>query len=287
MPLDPPRADARRRRPSLPFALAGIAVLGAAGAAHAQMSPALDRFSLSVGAFSAKPEVSAAVGNRWGSLSTGDLDAGRKTLPRISGEFLIGDNHGISFEAFRYSQSYADQWGGVYTSGPFSAGLATGLSLDFDLDVARLGYRYWFGSGNTVVGLGAGIGYYRVSLETHAFASANAGLAGLGFAGYNGYYTRHDSDDAVAPMLEVGVRHAITPDLRLFLDGSGIHKGGGGGVRGSIYNATAGVEWFPLRNVGVSLAYAVTDVDLKRDDAGLQRLRLKFHGPVAAVKMRF
>src|SRR5690606_40767565 len=58
MPLDPPRADARRRRPSLPFALAGIAVLGTAGAAHAQVSPALDRFSLSVGAFSAKPEVS-------------------------------------------------------------------------------------------------------------------------------------------------------------------------------------------------------------------------------------
>ncbi len=91
----------------------------------------------------------------------------------------------------------------------------------------------------------------------------------------------------MAPMLEVGVRHAITPDLRLFFDGSGIHKGGGSGVRGSIYNASAGVEWFPVRNIGVSLAYAVTDVDLKRDDAGVQRLRLKFQGPVLAVKGRF
>ena len=117
----------------------------------------------------------------------------RKTMPRISGEFLIGDNHGISFEAYRYSQGYADAWAGAYSAGPFGASVATGLSLDFDLDVARLGYRYWFGSGNTVVGVGAGIGYYRVSLETHAFASGAAGLEGLGFVGYNGYYSRHDA----------------------------------------------------------------------------------------------
>ena len=283
MPLHPFPRTAPRWPLALPLAAAALAC----APAQAQMSPALDRFSLSVGAFSARPEISAAVGNRWGSLGVDGAEGERKTMPRISGEFLIGDNHGISFEAYRYSQGYADAWAGAYSAGPFGASVATGLSLDFDLDVARLGYRYWFGSGNTVVGVGAGIGYYRVSLETHAFASGAAGLEGLGFVGYNGYYSRHDSDDAVAPMLEVGVRHAFTPDLRLFFDGSGIHKGGGSGVRGSIYNASAGVEWFPLRNVGVSLAYAVTDVDLKRGDAGLQRLRLKFHGPVAAVKMRF
>lgn len=251
------------------------------------MSPALDRFSISVGAFSAKPEINAAVGNRFGSLDSGQIDGERKTMPRISGEFLLGANHGISFEAFRYSQGYANSYSGVYNTGPFSAGITTGVNLDFDLDVARLGYRYWFGSGNTVFGLGAGLGYYRVSLDTNAYGAASAGLAGLGFAGYNGTFSRHDSDDAVAPMLEVGVRHAITPNLRLFFDGSGIHKGGGSGVRGSIYNASAGVEWFPVHNIGVSLAYAVTDVDLKRGDAGVQRLRLKFQGPVLAVKGRF
>jgi len=250
------------------------------------VSPALDRMSLSIGAFSTKPEVGARVGSGWAQLDTGLVETSRETLPRISGEFLLGRNHGISFEAYRYSQNFNDQFGGTYSSGPFTGTAVGGVNLDFSLDVARLGYRYWFGSGNTVFGLGAGLGYYRVKLQTQAFGAANAGLTGLGFTGWNNYYSREDSDDAIAPMLEVGVRHAFSPDLRVFFDGSGIHKGGGG-VRGSIYNAQLGVEWFPVRNVGVTLAYAVTDVDLKRDDAGLQRLRTKFQGPVLGLKARF
>ena len=81
------------------------------------------------------------------------------------------------------------------------------------------------------------------------------------------------------------MRHAFSPDLRVFFDGSGIHKGGGG-VRGSIYNAQLGVEWFPARNVRVTLAYAVPVVDLKRADAGPQRARLKLQGPGAGVTRR-
>ncbi|RZL66031.1 MAG: hypothetical protein EOP81_01620 [Variovorax sp.] len=275
------------RRFTLLTAVAGLTSYAAAPAHAQQMSPALDRFSLSVGAFSAKPELGATVGGSTGSVHLGDIDGERKTMPRISGEFLLGDNHGISFDAFRYSQGYASSNVGTYNAVPFGASTAIGVSAAFDLDVARLGYRYWFGTGNTVFGIGAGIGYYRVALETNAFAAANVGLAGAGFIGYNGNFSRQDRDDAVAPMLEVGIRHAISPDLRLFADASGIRKSGGSGVRGSIYNASIGAEWFPVRNLGVSLAYAVTDVDLKREDEGVRGLRVKFQGPVLAAKMRF
>lgn len=276
-----------------PLGCAGLlALLGVwASPAHPQtaqppVSPALDRASLSIGAFSAEPRIGAAVGNAWGHYDTGLLKTRRETLPRVSAEFLLGRNHGIALEAFRYSQNYSDPFARGYASGPFGLAAVGSASLDFSLDVARLGYRYWFGSDSTVVGVGAGLGYYRVKLDTTAFAAGGADLGLLGFHGFNGHYTRRDSEDAVAPMLEVGLRHAFTPDLRLFFDGSGIHKGGGG-VHGSIYNAALGLEWFPLRNLGVSLAYAVTDVDLKRHDAGLQRLRLKFQGPVLGVKARF
>lgn len=287
-----PASVSSTRRAARPLA-ALLALAACASGAWAQsavqpdtISPALDRISLSVGAFSAKPEIGAGIGNGSASFDTGLIETSRKTMPRISGEFLLGRNHGISLEAFRYSQNVDERFGGTYSTGPFSATAAGGVNLNLSLDVARLGYRYWFGTGNTVFGLGAGLGYYRVKLDTTAFGAAGAALPGLGFQSVNSYYTRSDSEDAVAPMLEVGVRHAFSPDFRVFFDGSGIHKGGGK-VRGSIYNASAGVEWFPVRNVGVTLAYAVTDVDLKRDDAGLQRARLKFQGPVLGVKARF
>lgn len=249
-------------------------------------SPALDRISLSVGAFSAKPEVGMAVGNHRLHYDTGMQETDRKTMPRISGEFLLGRNHGISMDVYRVSQGYDNQFAYANASGPYSFSAMGGLNMDFSLDVARLGYRYWFGSGNTVFGVGAGLGYYRVKLNTTAYGAANAGLGSLGFYNWGDTFVRTDSDDAIAPMLEVGVRHAFSPDLRVFFDGSGIRKGGGG-VHGSIYNAALGIEWFPVRNVGVSLAYAVTDVDLKRDDSGLQRLRVKFQGPVLGLKARF
>ena len=86
-------------------------------------------------------------------------------------------------------------------------------------------------------------------------------------------------------MLEPGVRHAV-PSPRLFADASGIYKGGSG-VRGGIYNAAAGVESLLLRNVDISLAYAVTDVDLKRNDGSLQRLGVKLDRPMISLKARF
>ena len=266
---------------------AGLLICFFSTGASAQVSSALDRFSLSVGAFSSAPKVNATLSGEKGAISTGDLDAQRKAMPRVSGEFLLGGNHGISLDAYRYSKGYSNSyaWGGYRSKYPDSGGDAN-VKLGFDLDVAKLGYRYWFGSGNTVLGLGAGIGYYRISLKTQVAGTSTSTSPGAGFAPSQGDYNRQDKEDAFAPMLELGLRHAVNPSLRLFADASGIHKGGSG-VRGGIYNAAAGVEWLPLRNVGISLAYAVTDVNLKRNDASLQRLRVKLDGPMLSLKARF
>ena len=266
---------------------AGLLIFIFSISASAQVPPALDRFSLSVGAFSSAPQINATLGSEQGPIPTGDLDAQRKAMPRVSGEFLLGGNHGITLEAYRYSKGYSKSyaWDNYSSKYPDSSGVAD-VKLGFDLDVARLGYRYWFGSGNTMLGLGAGVGYYRISLKTQVAGKSNGTFAGAGFAQSEGNYSRQDKEDAFAPMLEIGLRHAVNPALRLFADASGIHKGGSG-VRGAIYNAAAGVEWLPLRNVGISLAYAVTDVDLKRNNASLQRLRVKLDGPMLSLKARF
>lgn len=247
--------------------------------ATAQMSPALDRFSISAGAFNSIPQIRATVGSSQGSSSTSDIDTERKTIARVSGDLLLGDHHGISFDAFRSSQDYSSITQSGFGSGPFGVAGAANVKLGFDLDVTRIGYRYWFGSGNTVLGFGAGLGYYHASLKTQVSIAARKKVPSVV------YYAR-DSEEAVAPMLELGIRHSLSSNLRLFVDASGIHKGGRG-VRGSIYNAALGVEWFPLKNLGISAAYSTTDVDLKRDGDGVQGLGVKFHGPVVALKVRF
>lgn len=67
--------------------LVALATVAASGAllstpAAAEPSPALDRFSFSAGAFSAKPTFKAAVTTPYGLLDSGDIERGRVTMPR-------------------------------------------------------------------------------------------------------------------------------------------------------------------------------------------------------------
>ncbi|MCY1526942.1 hypothetical protein D9M68_619880 [compost metagenome] len=99
--------------------------------------------------------------------------------------------------------------------------------------------------------------------------------------------SERSSDNAIAPLLEIGVRHAITPDLRLFADASGVWKSSGR-FHGNIYNASAGVEWFPVKNVGLVLSYGVTNIDLTREGGFADsRLKVRLQGPSAFLKARF
>lgn len=58
-------------------------------------------------------------------------------------------------------------------------------------------------------------------------------------------------------------------------------------MSGEIYNAAIGVEWFPLKNVGVVLDYGITDIDLTREGGNHAHFRTRLKGPSAFVKVRF
>ena len=105
---------------------------------------------------------------------------------------------------------------------------------------------------------------------------------------YRAGYTANLSPKVVgALMVEAANHHNTNPDLRLFADASGVWKNGGR-FHGNIYNASAGVEWFPVKNVGVVLAYGVTNIDLTRNnDFADTRLKVKLQGPSAFLKARF
>ncbi len=255
-------------------ALVGTGFLFACAPALADPSPALDRFSFSVGGYNADPKFNASVGTAYGSLQTGDIKPGRVTMPRITADVLLGDSQGISFDYYQYKRDYFGQVESNNSFGSFGTLNALGnASVNTKLDFAKLSCKWWIGSGNTVFGLGAGAAYYRATLGTSANVVVN---------GQIGTLSESSSDNAIAPLLEIGVRHAITPDLRLFADASGVWKNGGR-FHGNIYNASAGVEWFPVKNVGLVLAYGVTNIDLTRssNDAVDTRLKVKLQGPSA------
>jgi len=260
-------------------ALVGTGFLFATAPAQADPSPALDRFSFSAGAFNADPKFNASVGTPYGALQSGDIKPGRVTMPRITADVLLGDSQGFSFDYYRYKRDYDGQVASNTSLGNFGTLSAIGnANLTTKLDFAKLSYKWWIGSGNTVFGLGAGAAYYRATLGANALVAVN---------GQVGTLNESSSDNAVAPLLEFGVRHAITPDLRLFADASGVWKSSGR-FHGNIYNASAGVEWFPVKNLGVMLAYGVTNIDLTRESGSADsRLKVRLQGPSAFVKARF
>lgn len=263
------------------LAVAGVLVtsLAAPVAATAEPSPALDRFSFSVGAFNADPKFSASVETPYGVLRSNELKPGRVTMPRITADVLIGDSQGISFDYYRYKRDYDGQVGANTMIGGFGSLSAIGnANLSAQLDFAKLSYKWWLGSGNTVFGLGAGAAYYRATFGASALVGVNGQVRSV---------SERSSDNAIAPLLEIGVRHAITPDLRLFADASGVWKSSGR-FHGNIYNASAGVEWFPVKNVGLVLSYGVTNIDLTRDGSFADsRLKVRLQGPSAFLKARF
>lgn len=244
---------------------------------YADVSPALDRVSVSVGGFRAEPKFGARVGTDVGTLDTGEFKTDSVTMPRVKVDVLLFDSQGLSFDYFQYKHTYSQSGSGSFNLGNNQVSAAADASLKAKVEFGKLSYKWWLGSGNTAIGLGAGAGYYKISADGTATATVN---------GTSRSVNASASEDAVAPLLEVGLRHAITPNLRLIADASGVWKKGGN-THGSIYNAAFGVEWFPVKNVGVMLSYDISDFTLKRKDDIDSRLRMKLHGPSAYVKVRF
>lgn len=246
--------------------------------AFAELSPALDRVSVTVGVFHADPKLDASLITQYGDLHTGNVTLGKEMLPRIKADLILFDSQGLSLDYYQYKHSYT---GGVANNiTVLGYGLSTtgNANLELKMDIAKLAYKWWIGSGDTVLGLGAGAAYYKIDMN----ANATASIVGGGTASTSGAF----SDDAVAPLIDIALRHAVNPELRIFAKASGVKKTGGR-MHGDIYNAGVGLEWFPTKNVGVVLDYSMTQIDITRDATYETNLTLKVQGPSTFVKVRY
>jgi hypothetical protein len=258
------------------YAATLLALSATSAIAWADPPPALDRASVSVGAFYTEPHISYEGDTNYGRIDTGTYKTDHVTLPRVKAQLLLGDSQGLDFDYYRYDKTYSPTLSGStnYNGVPLTGNGR--LDAKLKLDLANLAYKWWLGSGNDVFGIGVGAAYYQASLKGTASGVLN-GIAGSG--------AYDEKESAWAPLLELGWRHAISENVRVYADASGIKKNGGS-IQGHIYGGAIGVEWFPTKMVGVVAEYTASKISLNRDRDGTD-LNIRLNGPAAYVKVRF
>lgn len=270
------------------LAVASLAFFGAA--AHAQdsdrksQSPALDNVSVWVGGYYTNNDTT--IGAKTGFLNTSgdvnledDLDFKKhKTVPRVRLDFLIGEHQGFAFDWYQVDRSKDKS---LDTSVNFLGDTIPATAQvkgDLKFDFGSAAYKYWFGTGNDVFGVGLGAAYYKVHASIYGTVSA---------AGQTEQSGGTSNVDAWAPNLQLGWRHAFNDQWRMYVNASGVKKNGGK-LNGHIYDAAVGVEWFPWQNVGFGAEYAYTRIKLHQDKSRYDLdLDMKLDGPAAYVRFRF
>jgi hypothetical protein len=269
----------RRARSLLLFPLAMMST-----AALAQHSPALDRASLWVGGYYTHMDTvigaSDKSGDHYGSVDL-ENDLGfdsHKTTPRARLDFLIGDHQGFSFDYYdaRRTRTKSMTRDFSYGGTNYIASASARGKLNFNFGSAA--YRWWLGSGNDVFGIGLGAAYYGV----HASISGEARL--------NDEVVQASSssrENAWAPMLQLGWRHAFDNTMRMYVDLSGV-KRNSSRLGGHIYNASVGFEWFPWQHVGLGAEYGYSRISLHQHrDHFNDGLDMKLSGPSLFARFRF
>ncbi|UPG95542.1 outer membrane protein [Luteibacter aegosomatissinici] len=270
------------------LALASLAFVGVA--AHAQdstkksQSPALDNISVWVGGYYTSNDTTLGgqtrILNSSGDVNLeDDLDFKKhKTVPRVRLDFLIGEHQGFAFDWYEVDRSHSKTFnesvnvlGQPVTASAFAKG-------DLKFSFGSAAYKWWFGTGDDVFGVGLGAAYYKVR------GSIDASVTALG-------QTESQSSstdlDAWAPNLQLGWRHAFNDQWRMYINASGVKKNGGQ-LNGHIYDTAVGLEWFPWQNVGFGAEYAYTRIKLHQDKGRYDLdLDMKLNGPAAYVRFRF
>jgi hypothetical protein len=270
-------------------AISGILMVslgGYAAGTHAQeQSRALDNVSIWLGGYYASSDTNLDAHSKDG-IARGNLNLEddldfqkRKVAPRARLDFVFGEHQGFTFDYYNIDRDHSRTISSSvnYLGHQYDASASLEGSLRFNFGSAA--YRWWFGTGDDVFGVGVGAAYYKI----HGGVTGSATLNGVTTAST---HTGADAD-AWAPNLQLGWRHAFNDQWRMYINASGVRKNGGN-LNGHIYDAALGVEWFPWKNVGFGAEYAYTKIRLNEEKRAYDLdLDMKLNGPSAYVRFRF
>jgi len=252
----------------------------ASSAAWADHSPALDPVSIWIGGYYANAEASLGAKTPVGNVSTGalDLQDGDETVGRARLDLLFFDTQGFTFDYYTLSHSSTDTLTQPFNFGGVPFELNSTLKGKLDFSAGSASWHWWLDAGDDVFGIGLGATYYRAKLDIAGTIALN---------GETSAASVHSDEDAVAPLLTLAYKHAFSDSFRFYIDASGVRKSGGN-LTGHIYDARAGLEWFPWHNVGVGAEYGDTRIRLDRESQNYDaKLDLKLHGPSLFARFRF
>ena len=259
--------------------LAALGLLGSS-LAHAEPSPALDRVSIWLGGYRPQIEGDLTLKSRDGTQNTGPQRVleGHDTIYRARVDWLLFDSQGFSVDYFRWEGRQGRSVSDAFTFNGTTYAVNASLDTKTTLDMGNFSYRWWFGGGNTVFGLGAGAAYYKIKLDYAARASIGGASDSL---------IDTDSKQAWAPLVTLGLRHQRNEQVRLYADVSGARKNGGD-QNGDIVNGGVGVEWFPMKNLGIGAEYSATRIRYNwRNDEAQAKLDVNLHGPSLYLRLRY
>lgn len=258
--------------------LAG-ALAASCGGVAAAPSIALDRVGIWLGEY--LPTVDASISARLNPVDVGRghaaLRSRDETLPRARLEVLVGDRNGLAFDYTRFARDRELVLEDAFSYQGHDLDAGDRIKGHLRFEIGNAAWRWWFGEGSDVYGVGIGAAWYRldVGLRGHPADAPEDEIVSLRFA-----------DSAVAPLITLGWRHAFSDRLRVYADGSGIWKKGNR-LSGRLYNASVGIEWFPWQQVGVGMEYGMSRARVRRErdlyDAGLD---LDLRGPSLFVRAR-
>lgn len=259
-------------------AAAGLALF-LCGTAYAEQSPALDRISVWIGGSNLETKADLDVTHAAvGSLDKLDLARGNQSVAHARLDLLVFDSQGFSFDYYTLGRSKQRSHSGSFEYDGDIYDLDAGLHSDFDVSLGSAAYHWWFGSDRDVFGVGVGAAFYRAKVQLDGSATVNGQPVAA---------AAHWSGTAIAPTLTLAYKHAFSDSLRLYVDAGGVKKNGGS-LSGHLYDIRAGVEWFPLSNVGLALEYGKTEVSLYRERiSSSAALDIDFHGPSLFARFRF
>ncbi|HEX7340651.1 MAG TPA: hypothetical protein VF269_00090 [Rhodanobacteraceae bacterium] len=269
--------------------LAGVALFAVCGVwmapCRAQHASVLDRFDVGVGVYRATSSTTLGLRLPDGLFSTSvnlenNLGFGRsESLPRVRARVLIGDHQGLSLDYYAYRRVRDRYWQRTLAWQGKSYRLGARVHGQVAFAFGSVAWRWWFGRGDDVFGLGLGAGHYRASGRVSGRLAVNGDTLFSGRA--------DTGTSAWAPLVQVGWRHALGQHWRLYLDAAGVFKGGGK-LSGHIYNASLGITWLPVKHWAFALEYGINSIHVKQahgyyDDS----LDLQLYGPSIFVYLRY